>query len=167
MSCVPVLFVLHCKFSAVDTPSIESSTDINRLNATTTLTTLNKTKPRICILSVTEDASSQYVPIMNCIFSAQKNVCSRFPCLPFLHTPFPFTHRLSFALLKKKTNKRVRWRQSIPIDVCKIYGPDAVFLQQACHLTLGNYFKIMKRNSLLQYLIVSFLFSSFLQTQSN
>jgi len=25
-------------------------------------------------MSVTEDASAQYVPIMNCIFTAQKNV---------------------------------------------------------------------------------------------
>lgn len=44
--------------------------------------------------------------------------------------------------------------QNIPIDVCKIYGPDAVFLQQACHLTSGSYFKIQRRAGLLQYLIV-------------
>lgn len=36
---------------------------------------MKKAKPRIVILSVTQDASTQYVPIMNCIFTAQKNVC--------------------------------------------------------------------------------------------
>lgn len=49
--------------------------DVNRLDATESLSTaLIKPKPRICIISVTEDASSQYVPVMNCIFSAQKVV---------------------------------------------------------------------------------------------
>ena len=42
----------------------------------------------------------------------------------------------------------------MPIDVCKIYGPNAVFLQQACHLTSGSYYKLAKRSGLLQYLIV-------------
>lgn len=49
--------------------------DINRLNAVHQITTaLVKPKPRIVVLSVTEDESSQYVAIMNCIFSAQKAV---------------------------------------------------------------------------------------------
>ncbi|KAK4701259.1 transcription initiation factor TFIIH subunit 3, partial [Phenoliferia sp. Uapishka_3] len=52
---------------------------VNRLAATDSLSTsLSKAKPRICIISVTEDSSSQYVPIMNCIFSAQKVVRSTF-----------------------------------------------------------------------------------------
>nr|CRX79228.1 hypothetical protein ls5931a1_00032 [Leucosporidium scottii] len=93
---------------------------INRLNSSSSLVpNLSKPKPRIAIMSVTEDASAQYVPIMNCIFTAQKN--------------------------------------NIPIDVCKIFGPDAVFLQQACHLTSGSYFKIQRRAGLLQYLIMAFL----------
>ncbi|KAM0754829.1 Tfb4-domain-containing protein [Meredithblackwellia eburnea MCA 4105] len=93
---------------------------VNRLEATDAMSsTVSKAKPRICVLSVTEDASSQYVPIMNCIFSAQK--------------------------------------KSIPIDVCKIYGPDAVFLQQACHLTNGSYYKLARRSGLLQYLMMAFL----------
>lgn len=50
--------------------------------------------------------------------------------------------------------------QNIPIDVCKIYGPDAVFLQQACHLTSGSYFRIQRRAGLLQYLIVRVAFLS-------
>lgn len=37
-------------------------------------TSLIKPKPRIVILSVTADESSQYVAIMNCIFAAQKVV---------------------------------------------------------------------------------------------
>ncbi|SCZ94608.1 BZ3500_MvSof-1268-A1-R1_Chr12-3g03995 [Microbotryum saponariae] len=102
-----------CVFSSV-------LTDVNRLNSASTLTpNLNKPRPRILVLSVTDDASTQYVSTMNCIFTAQKN--------------------------------------SIPIDVCKIFGRDAVFLQQACHLTGGSYFKIAQRRGLLQYLIMTFL----------
>ncbi|EPQ27437.1 uncharacterized protein PFL1_04975 [Pseudozyma flocculosa PF-1] len=59
---------------------------------------------RILILSVTPDASTQYIPMMNCIFAAQK--------------------------------------KSILIDVCKVFGADTVFLQQAAHLTGGTYFRI-------------------------
>ncbi|GAA6051427.1 hypothetical protein JCM3770_000515 [Rhodotorula araucariae] len=94
---------------------------INRLNAADSLasSSARKTKPRIVILSVTQDASSQYVSIMNCIFTAQKN--------------------------------------NIEIDVCKVFGPDAVFLQQACHLTNGAYYKLSRRAALLQYLIMGFL----------
>lgn len=40
------------------------------------------------------------------------------------------------------------------IDVCKIYGPDTVFLQQASHLTGGSYIYLERRDALLQYLIV-------------
>lgn len=97
---------------------------INRLNAVHQISTaLVEPKPRIVILSVTEDESSQYVAIMNCIFSAQK--------------------------------------ASIPIDVCKVYGPDAVFLQQACHLTSGSYYRLARRAGLLQYLLMAFLPGSF------
>jgi len=38
--------------------------------------------------------------------------------------------------------------------VCKVFGPDAVFLQQACHLTSGAYYKLERRAALLQYLLV-------------
>ncbi|KZV86241.1 transcription factor Tfb4 [Exidia glandulosa HHB12029] len=43
------------------------------------------------------------------------------------------------------------------IDVCKIFGPDAVFLQQAAHLTGGSYVYLEQREALLQYLVMSFL----------
>ncbi|GAA5891708.1 hypothetical protein JCM8208_007377 [Rhodotorula glutinis] len=95
---------------------------INRLNATDTFSSSaasRKARPRIVVLSVTQDSSAQYVPIMNCIFTAQKN--------------------------------------NIEIDVCKVFGPDAVFLQQACHLTSGAYYKLERRAALLQYLLVGFL----------
>ncbi|KAN0090851.1 TFIIH subunit Tfb4/p34 [Tylopilus felleus] len=45
----------------------------------------------------------------------------------------------------------------VTIDVCKIYGPDAAFLQQAAHLTNGSYIYLERRDALLQYLIMSFL----------
>ena len=43
------------------------------------------------------------------------------------------------------------------IDVCKVYGPDTVFLQQAAHLTNGSYIYLERRDALLQNLIVIFL----------
>ncbi|KAH7913906.1 transcription factor Tfb4 [Hygrophoropsis aurantiaca] len=45
----------------------------------------------------------------------------------------------------------------VTIDICKIYGPDTVFLQQAAHLTNGSYIYLERRDALLQYLIMSFL----------
>ncbi|KAF8070625.1 transcription factor Tfb4-domain-containing protein [Lyophyllum atratum] len=45
----------------------------------------------------------------------------------------------------------------VTIDVCQIYGPDSVFLQQAAHLTGGSYIFLERRDALLQYLIMSFL----------
>ncbi|KAI6106106.1 transcription factor Tfb4-domain-containing protein [Pisolithus croceorrhizus] len=45
----------------------------------------------------------------------------------------------------------------VTIDVCKIYGPDTIFLQQAAHLTNGSYIYLERRDALLQYLIMSFL----------
>ncbi|TNY17428.1 transcription factor Tfb4-domain-containing protein [Rhodotorula diobovata] len=95
---------------------------INRLSTTDAFASTaaaRRAKPRIVVLSVTQDSSAQYVPIMNCIFTAQKN--------------------------------------NIEIDVCKVFGPDAVFLQQACHLTSGAYYRLERRAALLQYLLVGFL----------
>ncbi|KAF9338154.1 RNA polymerase II transcription factor B subunit 4 [Podila minutissima] len=76
-------------------------------------------KPRILVLTVSPDSSSDYIPIMNCIFSAQK--------------------------------------ANIPIDVCKIWGEDAVFLQQAAHITEGIYIRLDDPHGLLQILMFSFL----------
>ncbi|KAF8628910.1 hypothetical protein AX15_003690 [Amanita polypyramis BW_CC] len=45
----------------------------------------------------------------------------------------------------------------VTIDVCQMYGPDTVFLQQAAHLTGGSYIHLERRDALLQYLIMSFL----------
>ena len=74
---------------------------------------------RILILSATPDASTQYVPMMNCIFSAQK--------------------------------------QGIPIDVCKLFGEDTVFLRQACHLSGGHYTRLGATDGLLQALMTTYL----------
>ncbi|KAF9351819.1 RNA polymerase II transcription factor B subunit 4 [Mortierella sp. AD094] len=76
-------------------------------------------KARILVLTVSPDSSSDYIPIMNCIFSAQK--------------------------------------ANIPIDVCKIWGDDAVFLQQAAHITEGIYMRPNDPKGLLQVLMFSFL----------
>ncbi|GAA5967877.1 hypothetical protein JCM8115_000389 [Rhodotorula mucilaginosa] len=98
---------------------LNTSDPFGSTNTAAAQSALKKAKPRIVILSVTQDASTQYVPIMNCIFSAQKN--------------------------------------NIQIDVCKVHGADAVFLQQACHLTGGAYFRLQRRAGLLQYLMMGFL----------
>ncbi|KAH9949550.1 transcription factor Tfb4 [Amylocystis lapponica] len=45
----------------------------------------------------------------------------------------------------------------VTIDVCKIYGPDSVFLQQAAHLTGGSYMILDRPDAVLQYLIVNVL----------
>ncbi|KAG8981538.1 RNA polymerase II transcription factor B subunit 4 [Tulasnella sp. JGI-2019a] len=45
----------------------------------------------------------------------------------------------------------------VKIDVCKIYGPDTVFLQQASYLTGGSYIHMERRDALLQYLMMCFL----------
>ncbi|KAL1936603.1 hypothetical protein VTP01DRAFT_737 [Rhizomucor pusillus] len=76
-------------------------------------------KPRILILSLSPDSPVQYIPLMNCIFSAQK--------------------------------------AGIPVDVCKVYGEDTAFLQQAANITGGVYVKVTEPQALLQYLMFAFL----------
>ncbi|KAF9551947.1 RNA polymerase II transcription factor B subunit 4 [Mortierella hygrophila] len=85
------------------------------INQTLKLDALGHVKPRILVLTVSPDSSSDYIPIMNCIFSAQK--------------------------------------ANIPIDVCKIWGEDAVFLQQAAHITEGIYMRPNDPRGLLQVLM--------------
>lgn len=48
-------------------------------------------------------------------------------------------------------------KAAVPVDVCKAAGPDAVFLQQAAHLTGGSYYRLARRAGLLQYLMMAFL----------
>ncbi|TKY85215.1 hypothetical protein EX895_006295 [Sporisorium graminicola] len=89
---------------------------------------LGSFKSRILILSVTQDASTQYIPMMNCIFAAQK--------------------------------------KGVTIDVCKLFGSDTVFLQQASYLTSGTYFRLADdhekggndmRSNLVQTLLTTYL----------
>ena len=119
----------------------EPVADVNRIslpppsNSSSSLNTRDSTAlpdPRILILSVSPDLSTSYIPIMNSIFSAQKLV--RFMVIVLANLlPFP---------------------QKVTIDACQVYGPDAVFLQQAAHLTGGSYLFLERRDALLQYLIV-------------
>ena len=44
--------------------------------------------------------------------------------------------------------------QRVTIDVCKVYGSESVFLQQAAHLTGGSYLHLERADALLQYLTV-------------
>ena len=112
--------------------------DINRLvhpaqSLSSPEDSANLPDPRILILTVSPDASNSYIPVMNSIFSAQKLVSTT-------HTHPSPQPRLS--------------TQKITIDVCKIFGPDSVFLQQAAYLTGGSYIYLEHREALLQYLIV-------------
>ncbi|KAF7792417.1 hypothetical protein EIP86_003454 [Pleurotus ostreatoroseus] len=43
----------------------------------------------------------------------------------------------------------------VTIDVCKLFGADSVFLQQAAHLTGGSYIHVERPDSLLQYFMAS------------
>lgn len=45
----------------------------------------------------------------------------------------------------------------VTIDVCKLFGSESVFLQQAAHLTGGSYIYLDRPDALLQYLTMSFL----------
>ncbi|KAG9123742.1 RNA polymerase II transcription factor B subunit 4 [Ceratobasidium sp. 392] len=45
----------------------------------------------------------------------------------------------------------------VPIDVCKVFGPDTIFLQQAAYLTGGCYLNLDASISLLQSLTMCFL----------
>ncbi|KAI0743547.1 transcription factor Tfb4 [Daedaleopsis nitida] len=45
----------------------------------------------------------------------------------------------------------------VTIDVCKIFGAENVFLQQAAHLTGGAYVHVERTDGLLQYMMMSFL----------
>ena len=112
--------------------------DINRLVHPTQLIgspedSANLPDPRILILTVSPDASNSYIPVMNSIFSAQKLVST--------------THTHPSPQPQPPTQK-------ITIDVCKIFGSDSVFLQQAAYLTGGSYIYLEHREALLQYLIV-------------
>lgn len=71
---------------------------------------------------------------MNSIFSAQKLV-----------------RRLALDRIRLLTAHV--W-QKVTIDVCKLFGADSVFLQQAAHLTGGSYIQVERPDSLLQYLMV-------------
>lgn len=90
---------------------------------------------RVLILTASPDSSSQYVSMMNCIFGAQKRV----------------SHDVQRRAAVSDSPP-----QGVLIDVCKLLGGnDSVFLQQACHLTGGTYFRLDGITGLLQTLMVS------------
>ncbi|TIA89804.1 hypothetical protein E3P99_01911 [Wallemia hederae] len=45
----------------------------------------------------------------------------------------------------------------IVVDVCELYNCNTIFLQQAAHLTGGNYIQATQTDCLIQYLIMAFL----------
>ena len=93
--------------------------------------------PRILVVSVSPDQSSIYIPVMNSIFSAQKLV--------------------SHSHIYDWRGPHIIAAQKVTIDVCKLYGAESVFLQQAAHLTGGSYIDIDRPDAILQYLMVCHL----------
>lgn len=105
---------------------------------------------RILIISAGEEQSEGYVSLMNCIFSAQKSV--RLRLTPQSLWSPQRVISLPFSL------------QRIMIDVCKVSGGEAIFLQQAAHLTGGIYLRAQHSSALLQYLLVRSSLSNILFT---
>ncbi|KAJ3092229.1 RNA polymerase II transcription factor B subunit 4 [Quaeritorhiza haematococci] len=91
-------------------------TYVNRMKKMNDLTDV---QARVLIISVSPDSPSQYIPLMNSIFSAQK--------------------------------------MNVPLDVCKLFGKDTVFLPQAAYITGGSYLTVEKPDVLVQYLLYAFL----------
>lgn len=162
-----IIFPLHAR--SYNPPQRNPNyTDINRLAKEESVPPF---KARILVLSVSDEASSQYIPIMNCIFAAQKAVGFSLSLALFsihlflleflgvLSSPLPVRKETKPALANIKNFLLLMIsgiNQSIPIDVCKIYGDESVFLQQASHLTKASYAKLERRSGLLQYLMVCF-----------
>jgi len=77
-------------------------------------------EPRMLVVQASPDTASQYIPIMNSIFAAQ--------------------------------------RMEAYIDACVFGDQDSTFLQQACHISEGVYWRVPRRDtSLLQYFLTVFL----------
>ncbi|CAE7146001.1 unnamed protein product [Rhizoctonia solani] len=105
---VPSLTQALCQVNRVSAPERKLASE------KPTSTSVSATDSRILILSVSPDASTPYIPFMNCIFSAQK--------------------------------------LRVPIDVCRVFGSDTIFLQQAAYLTGGCYLNLDSGSSLIQSL---------------
>ncbi|KAJ1304534.1 hypothetical protein OPQ81_005675 [Rhizoctonia solani] len=116
---VPSLTQALCQINRLSAPQRKLASD------KPTASSVPITDSRILILSVSPDASTPYIPFMNCIFSAQK--------------------------------------LRVPIDVCRVFGPDTIFLQQAAYLTGGCYLNLDSGSSLLQSLTMCFLPSASLR----
>lgn len=93
-----------------------------------------KKKQRILVLNVTSDVTSQYIPMMNAIFSAQRQDvvidCFHFGFLIFIH------------ICKFKLNFR---------------KDGSSFMEQACYMTNGIYLKPSLESKLILYYL-SFYF---------
>ena len=59
---------------------------------------------------------------------------------------------MSLNLVESTLKVLIHGRQRVTIDVCKVYGEETVFLQQAAHLTGGSYIYLERRDAFLQYL---------------
>ncbi|CAE6471812.1 unnamed protein product [Rhizoctonia solani] len=116
---VPSLTQALCQINRISAPERKLASDKPTSTSTPT------TDSRILILSVSPDASTPYIPFMNCIFSAQK--------------------------------------LRVPIDVCRVFGSDTIFLQQAAYLTGGCYLNLDSNSSLVQSLTMCFLPSASLR----
>lgn len=102
---------------------------------------------RIFCVQASADSSSQYIPVMNCIFSAQKQVRGDVPSVAELLSILTRGTASSLCFITSPA-------QNTPIDAVVIAAADSTFLQQAAHITGGVYLKPAHRTSLVQYLLV-------------
>eukprot|EP00794_Sanderia_malayensis_P014135 gene14135-15612_t len=106
--------------------------EIKRIHENSTDAAL-KINSRILVIKGTSDVAAQYMPVMSCIFAAQKNFW-----------------------VEEKEKECLRYARDIVIDGC-VLGEDSGYLQQAADITGGNYLKAMSVSGLLQYLLWVFL----------
>ncbi|KAJ3036013.1 RNA polymerase II transcription factor B subunit 4 [Rhizophlyctis rosea] len=102
-----------------------TSSDINRFQKNHESITVQS---RVLILSISPDAPSQYIPLMNCIFSAQRMQVRLDVC----HFPY----------IARKTQQK---------------ESGSIFLKQASHITGGIYLEPPEPDNLIQYLLYAFL----------
>ena len=96
-------------------------------------------KPRILICKCSNDVSSQYISIMNCIFSAQK-----------INIVIDAIVLNSSDVMKSMNNNN---------DSKNNNEYSSSFCEQACYLTDGIYSKLKQKRGLLQHLLMVYLSS--------
>ncbi|PFX24719.1 General transcription factor IIH subunit 3 [Stylophora pistillata] len=114
------------------------------------------------VLKAAPDVSTQYMPIMNCIFAAQKSNTMIDACVVDEHSGFlQQAADITGGMYLKvpQTLALLQYLLNTMIDAC-VVDEHSGFLQQAADITGGMYLKVPQTLALLQYLL--FIASLFL-----